>query len=154
MSRPYPNIGTKSGKLTHHCGGYSALIIARPAIELANSGVPGFARIFKEMVLVTTPSKPLPRAGKGTVMRKQALALYADEVEEMYVFIRISYIIDTNLLRSYKRVQESRDTSDIPPPISWTADAIQEWLIIHAQLVVDGNRVAPSVSLFDQGFDR
>lgn len=52
-------------------------------MELANYGVPGFARIFKEMILVARPDKPLPRAGKGTVIRKQSLALYADEIEEM-----------------------------------------------------------------------
>lgn len=59
------------------------LISHRPSVELANYGVPGFARIFKEMILVARPDKPLPRAGKGTVIRKQSLALYADEIEEM-----------------------------------------------------------------------
>ena len=44
---------------------------------------PGFAKVFKEMIIVTDPAKPLPRAGKGTVIRKQALALYADEIEQL-----------------------------------------------------------------------
>ena len=44
---------------------------------------PGFAKVFKEMIIVTDPAKPLPRAGKGTVIRKQALALYTDEIEQL-----------------------------------------------------------------------
>ena len=46
---------------------------------------PGFARIFKEMIIVTNKAKPLPRAGKGTIIRKQALAAYAAEIDELSV---------------------------------------------------------------------
>lgn len=55
----------------------------RPIVEEANKVAPGFSRIFKEMILITSPSKPLPRAGKGTVMRKAALQAYADEIDAM-----------------------------------------------------------------------
>ncbi|KIP12212.1 hypothetical protein PHLGIDRAFT_508051 [Phlebiopsis gigantea 11061_1 CR5-6] len=51
-------------------------------VEDANAAAPGFAKVFKEMILVTSPDKPLPRAGKGTVIRKQALAAYAEEIKE------------------------------------------------------------------------
>ena len=44
---------------------------------------PAFSRIFKEMILVASKDKPLPRAGKGTVMRKAALAEYQNEIDEM-----------------------------------------------------------------------
>jgi len=33
------------------------------------------------MILITSGEKPLPRAGKGTVMRKLALQVYNDEIE-------------------------------------------------------------------------
>lgn len=46
---------------------------------------PTFAKVFKEMIVVTDPHKPLPRAAKGTVIRKQALALYAEEIENACV---------------------------------------------------------------------
>ncbi|KZT27278.1 acetyl-CoA synthetase-like protein, partial [Neolentinus lepideus HHB14362 ss-1] len=39
-------------------------------VEEANKDAPGFSRIFKEMILVTSPEKPLRRTPKGTVMRK------------------------------------------------------------------------------------
>jgi hypothetical protein len=35
------------------------------------------------MILFASRDKPLPRAGKGTVMRKAAIDLYAPEIEAM-----------------------------------------------------------------------
>ncbi|KAJ6553164.1 hypothetical protein B0H19DRAFT_901881, partial [Mycena capillaripes] len=52
-----------------------------PAIEEANEIAPAFSRIFKEMILFSYPDKPLPRAGKGTVIPKAAITLYATEIE-------------------------------------------------------------------------
>ena len=37
------------------------------------------------MIIVTHPSKPFPRAGKGTIQRKMGLTLYEDEIEQLYV---------------------------------------------------------------------
>ena len=54
-------------------------------MEEANSIAPAFAKIFKEMIIVTDPARPLPRAGKGTVIRKQASALYTSDIDELYV---------------------------------------------------------------------
>jgi hypothetical protein len=58
----------------------------RPIVEEANMIAPAFSRIFKEMILFASRDKPLPRAGKGTVMRKAALSLYEPEIESMCVF--------------------------------------------------------------------
>lgn len=55
----------------------------RPVIEEANRVAPAFARIFKEMIIVTDPARPLPRAAKGTVVRPQALEAYAEEIENL-----------------------------------------------------------------------
>lgn len=52
-------------------------------MEEANKPAPTFARIFKEMILVTDPAKPMARAGKGTVIRKMVLAAYEKEIEEL-----------------------------------------------------------------------
>ncbi|KAG6824143.1 nonribosomal peptide synthetase, partial [Arthromyces matolae] len=54
-----------------------------PVIEEANAVAPAFSRIFKEMILFTSTDKPLPRAGKGTVMRKAALKAYDEEIEAL-----------------------------------------------------------------------
>lgn len=57
--------------------------MSRPVIEEANHSAPTFARLFKEMIIVTDPAKPLPRAAKGTVIRKQAIGLYGKEIADL-----------------------------------------------------------------------
>jgi hypothetical protein len=52
-------------------------------VEAANASAPGFAKVFKEMIIVTDTAKPLPRAGKGTIIRKQALVAYAAEINKL-----------------------------------------------------------------------
>lgn len=56
-------------------------ISSRSVVEEANQTAPKFAKIFKEMILVTRPEKPLPRAAKGTIVRGQALAAYEEEIK-------------------------------------------------------------------------
>ena len=55
----------------------------RPIVDQANANAPAFGRVFKEMILVCDPAKPLPRAPKGTIIRKQSLALYQEEIERL-----------------------------------------------------------------------
>ena len=52
-------------------------------VEEANAAAPAYAKIFKEMILVTDPDKPLPRAAKGTLIRKQVLEVYKEEIEQL-----------------------------------------------------------------------
>jgi long-subunit acyl-CoA synthetase (AMP-forming) len=70
------------------------------AVEAANRNSPAFARVYKEMILVTSPNKPLPRTGKGTVQKKAALKLYDEEILSLYVlsrFLRLVTRSDTAL---------------------------------------------------------
>ena len=60
--------------------------LCRPTIEEANKVAPAFSRIFKEVILVTQKEKPLPRTGKGTLMRKAALKEYHYEIQILSVF--------------------------------------------------------------------
>lgn len=55
-----------------------------PHIKQVNSSNVQHARILKEMILVTDPDRPLPRAGKGTVQRKAALRMYEGELDALY----------------------------------------------------------------------
>jgi len=59
------------------------LSLYRPIIENANKVAPAFSKLFKEMILIASEEKPLPRAGKGSVMRKLALQVYNDEIEAL-----------------------------------------------------------------------
>lgn len=53
-------------------------------VEKANKESPSHGRIHRDMVLFTTADRPMPRAGKGTVIRKATLDLYASEIEALY----------------------------------------------------------------------
>lgn len=55
----------------------------RPVVEEANQLGPASAQIYKEMILVVDPKKPLPRAAKGSVIRPRALKLYEDEINNL-----------------------------------------------------------------------
>ena len=55
-----------------------------PIIQEANSQCPAHARISKSHVLVTTPEKPMSRAGKGTVQRRFTIENYSVELDALY----------------------------------------------------------------------
>ncbi|KAJ7077669.1 putative aminoadipate reductase, partial [Mycena belliarum] len=108
-----------------------------PIIEEANSVAPKYSRIFPEMVLFTSPTKPLPRSGKGTVMRKAALLVFAAKIEALY-----------------ETMESSGGSASVAVPTAWDASSIQRWLLeLTADLVQGGTRISPDVDLFEQGFD-
>lgn len=107
-----------------------------PIVEEANRTAPGFARLFKEMIIVTDPAKPLPRAAKGTVIRKQAIDLYKKEIADLYQI-----------------VEDSGNSSGIAPPEHWSVLDVEAWLLKQASAVAGGRAISPSVDVFDQGFD-
>ncbi|KAJ7622622.1 putative aminoadipate reductase [Mycena polygramma] len=107
-----------------------------PAIEEANEDAPAFARIYKEMVLVTHQGRPMVRVPKGTVIKKSTIALYKQEIEQLYNTIEAS----------------GNAASDIEPPASWTAGDLEPWLKTHATLVANRD-IRGGHDLFEQGFD-
>ncbi|KAH9939474.1 hypothetical protein B0H21DRAFT_780597 [Amylocystis lapponica] len=68
-------------------GDTDALVAFRNAIwsqvEEANHTAPAFSRIFKEMILVSDPARPLPRAPKGTIIRNSALRMYEEDINAL-----------------------------------------------------------------------
>ncbi|TCD65529.1 putative PKS/NRPS-like protein biosynthetic cluster [Steccherinum ochraceum] len=107
-----------------------------PYIEEANKLAPSFARIFKEMILVTKPDKPMQRAAKGTVMRKLILASYANEIQ-----------------RLYETIESSTDANGVQPPQDWNVESIETWLVLHATSIGQGKEPSATVDIFEQGFD-
>ncbi|KAL6302718.1 hypothetical protein BKA93DRAFT_736353 [Sparassis latifolia] len=105
-------------------------------IEEANSRAPGFGRIYKEMILVADPARPVIRAAKGTIQRKMTLKLYAADIKELYA-----------------TVEDSKDSHGIAPPRSWAASDIQAWLTEHAASISGRKAPAPTDDLFERGFD-
>lgn len=56
-----------------------------PSIEEANSKAEQFSQISREMVIILPPTAPCPRTDKGSLIRGQAYAQYAEVIENMYV---------------------------------------------------------------------
>ncbi|CAA7265482.1 unnamed protein product [Cyclocybe aegerita] len=107
-----------------------------PIVEEANKVAPAFSRIFKEMILFTSSDKPLPRAGKGTVLRKAALKVYEVEIEEIYA-----------------KVEATAKVESVVPPASWTKSDTEGWLTAQVEEILPGRKFSASGDLFDQGMD-
>lgn len=77
-----------------------------PTIKEANSVTPAHARVEKMLVLVTSPDKPIIRAGKGTIQRQATIEAYADEIDQLYAAVEADQILDS------EDVETSPDTKD------------------------------------------
>ncbi|KAJ3509565.1 hypothetical protein NLJ89_g5155 [Agrocybe chaxingu] len=99
-----------------------------PIVEAANKVGPAFSRIFKEMILFVSSDKPLPRAGKGTVMRKAALKAYA-------------------------KVEATVKVDTVTPPASWTKADTEAWLKAQCEDIYSDRKFSISGDLFEQGMD-
>ncbi|KAJ6483684.1 hypothetical protein DFH09DRAFT_1211912 [Mycena vulgaris] len=62
-----------------------------PTVEEANRFAPTHSRIFKEMIIVANPSKPIEVTAKGTPRRQAVLETYADEVRGIYQTVEESF---------------------------------------------------------------
>ncbi|KZP33045.1 acetyl-CoA synthetase-like protein [Athelia psychrophila] len=108
-----------------------------PKIEDANKIAPAFGRIFKEMILMASDDKPMPRAAKGTVTKKPTLKLYQSEIDALYKAVDAS----------------SQPATDVAPPKTWREADVQVWLGAQAADISSGAQVHAEVDLFEQGFD-
>ncbi|KIK65753.1 hypothetical protein GYMLUDRAFT_240230 [Collybiopsis luxurians FD-317 M1] len=106
------------------------------AIESANKIAPAFSRIFKEMILVADPKKPLPRVGKGTIARKAALALYDSEINKIY-----------------ETVESNSGGDSVEPPKSWEAEHLEPWLTGQILEMLSTKAPATTADLFEHGLD-
>ncbi|KAH9475986.1 putative NRPS-like protein biosynthetic cluster [Psilocybe cubensis] len=107
-----------------------------PIVEEANKVAPAFSRIFKELILITSPQKPLPRAGKGTVMRKAAVSIYAPEIDAIY-----------------DQVNATVDGGRVVPPSSWDIESTIAWLKNQVEEVRSGQSISVVDDFFYQGVD-
>ncbi|KAJ7257509.1 putative aminoadipate reductase [Mycena haematopus] len=107
-----------------------------PIIEEANQVAPAFSRIFKEMIIFTAADKPMPRAGKGTVLRKATLKVYSPEIDALYDIVGENARVDTSKM-----------------PAVWEPLLIQRWLLELAADLADSSEISVEADLFQHGFD-
>ncbi|KAL9080224.1 MAG: hypothetical protein Q9157_000946 [Trypethelium eluteriae] len=55
-----------------------------PYVERANETCVKHGRIVSDLIFFTSPEKPLPRAGKGTIQRQRGNAIYKEEIEHLF----------------------------------------------------------------------
>ncbi|KAJ4475452.1 male sterility protein-domain-containing protein [Lentinula lateritia] len=103
-----------------------------PVIEEANKQVPAFSKVYKEMILIASSTKPLPRAGKGTVMRKAAYSEYEEEIDQIYDTVT--------------------SNSSVEPPSAWEIPALKQWLTSQVENLCD-KFLDEKDDIFDHGFD-
>ncbi|KAI1792211.1 acetyl-CoA synthetase-like protein [Ganoderma leucocontextum] len=105
-----------------------------PTIESANAIAPQHSRIFKEMIMVTSPSKPFTYNAKGFPRRAPILRDYENEIEALY------------------EVVDQSAQADIPPPSSWEKEDVKGFLRTAVQQIL-GRSLPEDADLFRNGCD-
>ncbi|KAM5543840.1 hypothetical protein V8D89_002457 [Ganoderma adspersum] len=104
-----------------------------PSIESANAIAPQHSRIFKEMIMVTSLSKPFTYNIKG-VPRRTILRDYENEIEALYDVVGQS------------------SQADIPPPSSWEKEGVKAFVRTAVQQVL-GRSLPEDADVFSNGCD-
>ncbi|KAG8221462.1 acetyl-CoA synthetase-like protein [Butyriboletus roseoflavus] len=107
-----------------------------PLVDEANKTAPAFSRIFKKMILITTPEKPILRTPKGSIQKKVTIKAYGAEIDALY-----------------DAVESASQSNGLAGPLVWTADVLEGWLMEHANAISCGHSIKASTDLFAQGFD-
>ncbi|KAG7441925.1 acetyl-CoA synthetase-like protein [Guyanagaster necrorhizus] len=105
-------------------------------VSKANKEAPQHSRIFKEMIVVTHPSKPFTFTSKGTLRRGAILEAYIKEIDAAYEAV------------------DNISPSNILVPQKWSIDEITEWIrrIVHTLLCTDV-QISDEQDLFAVGVD-
>ncbi|KAH8110877.1 acetyl-CoA synthetase-like protein [Phellopilus nigrolimitatus] len=108
-----------------------------PTIEVMNEFAPTHSRIFKEMILVASPSKPFALTGKGTLRRQIIIKEYDSEIDA-----------------AYKAVDESAQ-DHIVGPEDWTLSHTTEFVrqIVLQTMKKENGAIADDADLFEHGLD-
>lgn len=112
------------------------LIIRRPSAERMNEFAPQHSRLFKEMILVSSPSKSLTFTAKLTPRRQAIINEYSDEVEALYA----------------AAAETTRAADDIPPPTHWNLNETTRFIRKIVESVLKRS-IADTDDLFQNGCD-
>ncbi|EIW79995.1 acetyl-CoA synthetase-like protein [Coniophora puteana RWD-64-598 SS2] len=105
-----------------------------PTVEAMNAYAPQHSRIFKEMIIVASPSKPFTYTAKNTARRQAIIDTYEEEIE-----------------KAYSSAHESTQ-SGISPPSEWSQAQTLSFVrkIVYSAL---GQEIPDDVDLFQHGCD-
>lgn len=114
---------------------HSISYLFRPSVELANTYAPSHSRLFKQMIIITSLSKPMPMTAKGSIQKSSVVKLYQDEIEATY-----------NSL-------EANSTADVPAPKEWTKEATLDFVRAVVIKVLE-EEIPDDADIFTHGGDR
>ncbi|KAJ7770521.1 hypothetical protein B0H16DRAFT_214502 [Mycena metata] len=107
-----------------------------PTLEQANKSAPSHSRLFKDMMILSDPSKPFQMTPKGTLRRNAILEDYAREIEQAYIaFGKISLSSPAGVARG---IFEMKDALNI----------VRQH--VHANI---GSNISDNEDIFDTGGD-
>ncbi|TCD63228.1 putative NRPS-like protein biosynthetic cluster [Steccherinum ochraceum] len=105
-----------------------------PTIEKMNAYAPQHSRVFKEMILVASPSKPIEYTSKLTPRRGATINAYAEEIEAIYASV------------------EKSTQADISPPAVWDEPSTLEFVRALVNKVLK-NAATDTEDIFQRGCD-
>ncbi|CAO1622087.1 unnamed protein product [Parajaminaea phylloscopi] len=108
-----------------------------PAVVQANSFAPSHSILFKEMIVITSPEKMLPRTAKGSVRSGIALEEYAEEIRAAYT--------------AFEQVGKT----DVQMPSEWTPESALTFVTRVVGSILEGRSASldADVDLFSAGVD-
>ncbi|KAK0230499.1 hypothetical protein IW262DRAFT_1291609 [Armillaria fumosa] len=107
-----------------------------PTVKKINHLSPQHSRLFKEMIIVTKPARPLAYTAMNTVRRQAALNDYGAEIETLY-----------------KVMEDSLTQAAILPPLEWDITSTQDF-VRNAVLQTLPRPMPDNEDLLQHGCDR
>ncbi|EKM52740.1 uncharacterized protein PHACADRAFT_198789 [Phanerochaete carnosa HHB-10118-sp] len=105
-----------------------------PTVEKVNSFVPQHSRLFKAMIIVSSPSKPFTYTTKGTPRRPAIITEYQPEIEALYATVN------------------ETTQAHLPPPRSWSLPHAIEFVRCVVQEVMT-RHILDTDDIFQKGCD-
>ncbi|KAI0058355.1 acetyl-CoA synthetase-like protein [Artomyces pyxidatus] len=105
-----------------------------PTVEKVNQFAPTHSRLFKEMILPSSPLKPFDYTPKGTPRRHVVIEAYKREINALYDAVK------------------QLPQTDLKPPSSWDRDQTTIFMRLAVERVMNGN-VPDDADLFQEGCD-
>ncbi|THU97197.1 acetyl-CoA synthetase-like protein [Dendrothele bispora CBS 962.96] len=106
-----------------------------PTVEKMNAFAPQHSRIFKEMILVASPSKPFTYTAKNTTRNNAIIKEYASEIEAIYDSL------------------EESTQSNIPAPAQWDLESSTEFVRTVVKKVLAIEDIGDEEDVFQRGGD-
>ncbi|TCD61564.1 putative NRPS-like protein biosynthetic cluster [Steccherinum ochraceum] len=106
-----------------------------PTVEQMNAYAPQHSRIFKEMIMVTSPDKPFSYTAKNTARRQAIIKEYESEIEALYA-----------------AAADSTQAGDLSPPDAWDVSSTVDLIRLIVGRVVK-TPLADRDDFFQKGCD-